>query len=87
MEKAREHPALGGWALGEDNVTTQRARRRFQGFIIHLMIYFAAMAVLLPINFIFAPDNLWSLFPLVGWGAPLALHAAWAMGLLDALRD
>ncbi len=50
------------------------------------MIYFAAMAVLLLVNFIFAPDRPWSLLPLVGWGAPLALHAAWAMGLLDVLR-
>lgn len=65
----------------------QRARRWLRGFIIHLMIYFAAMAVLLPVNFIIAPDHLWSLFALVGWGAPLALHAAWAMGLLDILRN
>jgi len=50
------------------------------------MIYFAAMAVLLPVNFIFSPDHLWSLFPLAGWDAPLALHAAWALGLLDRLR-
>ena len=63
-----------------------RDRRRLRGFIIHLMIYFAAMAVLLPVNFIIAPDQPWSLFPLVGWGAPLALHAAWALGLLDTLR-
>lgn len=61
-------------------------RRRLRGFIIHLLIYFAAMAVLLPVNFIIPPDQPWSLFPLVGWGAPLALHAAWALGLLDTLR-
>jgi hypothetical protein len=66
--------------------TAARARRRLHGFIIHLMIYFAVMTVMLPVNFILAPDNLWSLFPLIGWGAPLALHAAWAMGLLDVLR-
>ena len=63
------------------------ARRRLRGFIIHLMIYFAVMMVLLPANFIFAADTMWSLFPLVGWGAPLALHAAWAMGLLRARWD
>lgn len=63
-----------------------RAQWRLRGFIIHLTIYFAAMAVLLPVNFIIAPDHLWSLFPLVGWCAPLALHAAWAMGLLGTLR-
>lgn len=72
--------------MDEGNQDIQRARRRFHGFIIHLMIYFAAMAVLPLINFIFAPDNLWFLFPLVGWGAPLALHAAWAMGIFSASR-
>lgn len=72
--------------MNRQDQATERARRRLRGFIIHLMVYFAAMAVLLPLNFIFAPGHPWSLFPLVGWGAPLGLHAAWAMGLLDGLR-
>jgi hypothetical protein len=72
--------------MDDDSEATERARRRLRGFIIHLMVYFAAMTVLLPVNLVFMPDSLWSLLPMVGWGAPLALHAAWAMGLLDILR-
>jgi hypothetical protein len=73
--------------MEEDKEAADRARRRLRGFIIHLMIYFAAMTALLPINFIFTPHSPWILFPLVGWGAPLALHAAWAMGLFDFSRN
>ena len=72
--------------MDKDSENTERARRRLRGFVIHLMIYFAVMTVLLPVNFIFTPDHLWALFPLVGWGAPLALHAAWAMGLFGGSR-
>ena len=56
-------------------------RRRLRGFGNHLLAYFAVMVVLVPLNVFTAPDTPWFLFPLVGWGAPLALHAAWAMGL------
>jgi hypothetical protein len=69
-----------------DKLAADRARRRLRAFIIHLVIYFATMTVLLPINFIYTPRSPWILFLVVGWGAPLALHAAWAMGLFDRLR-
>ena len=62
------------------------ARRRLREFIIHLMVYFAAMLLLVPINLALT-DSPWFLLPLVGWGAPLALHAAWAMGLWGAARN
>lgn len=71
--------------MRDDNDAVQRARRRFRGFIIHLMVYFGAMLLLVPINIVLS-DRPWFLLPMVGWGAPLALHAAWAMGLLDILR-
>lgn len=71
--------------MQDDNEAVDRARRRLRGFIIHLMVYFAAMLLLAPLNMVLS-DRPWFLLPLVGWGAPLALHAAWAMGLLDALK-
>ncbi len=60
-----------------------RARRRLRGFGAHLAAYFAVMAVLVGLNVFFSPENLWVLAPVVGWGAVLAVHAAYAMGLLD----
>ena len=62
------------------------ARRRLRGFIIHLMVYFAAMLLLVPVSLVLS-GRPWFLLPLVGWGAPLALHAAWAMGLWGAARN
>ena len=31
----------------------------------------------------FINDEYLACFPLAAWGAPLAIHVAWAMGLLD----
>ena len=56
-------------------------QRRRRGFLNHLRAYFAVMVVLLPANLLLAPERPWFVLPLVGWGAPLALHAAWVMEL------
>ncbi|WP_035691479.1 2TM domain-containing protein [Azospirillum halopraeferens] len=58
------------------------ARQRLRGFLNHLIAYFAVMVVVVPINAATTPQTPWFLFLLVGWGAPLAIHAAYAMGLL-----
>ena len=60
------------------------AARRLKGFGLHLMAYFAAMVVLVAVNFLADPDNPWFALPMVGWGAVLAVHAAYAMGLFRA---
>lgn len=57
-------------------------RRRRRGFLNHLIGYFAVMVVLVPLNAVVDPGRAWFVLPLVGWGAPLALHAAYAMGLI-----
>jgi 2TM domain len=62
------------------------ARRRLRGFGIHLLAYFAVMAVLVGLSVFFFPENSWVLAPVVGWGAVLAVHAAYAMGLFDVFR-
>ncbi len=62
------------------------ARRRLRGFGAHLVAYFAVMAVLIGASVFFSPENPWLLVPLVGWGAVLAVHAAYAMGLFDVFK-
>ena len=62
-----------------------RARRRIKGFALHLMIYFIVVAACAVLNYVKTPDQLWFIYPMVAWGAPLALHAAWAMGLFDGI--
>ncbi len=61
-------------------------RRRRRGFGIHLVAYFAVMAVLIGAGVFFSPENPWLLVPVVAWGAVLAVHAAYAMGLFDVFR-
>lgn len=70
---------------GDDN-NRETARRRLRGFRTHILIYFAIMVVLVAINYLTTPETPWFLLPMVGWGAVLALHAAWAMGLFDGFR-
>ena len=62
---------------------TERARRRLRGFLFHLIGYFAAMLAIVPANMVLAPDSVWFVLPMVGWGGVLAIHAAYAMGLFD----
>lgn len=58
-------------------------RRRLVGFRNHLLAYFAAMIVLVMINYVATPETPWFVWPMVGWGAPLTVHAAYAMGWFD----
>ncbi|MCZ6861496.1 MAG: 2TM domain-containing protein [Alphaproteobacteria bacterium] len=56
-------------------------RRRVGDLGHHLKGYFIATVVLVPINVLTAPDEIWFVLPMVGWGALLALHAARATSL------
>jgi hypothetical protein len=62
------------------------ARRRLRGFALHLAGYFALMTVLMAVNFWFTPARAWFVLPMVGWGAVLAVHAAYVMGLFRVFR-
>lgn len=57
------------------------SRARLRGFRIHILAYFAVMAVLVVANLATGPANPWFVWPMVGWGGVLAVHAAYAMGL------
>ena len=59
----------------------QRARRRLRGFGIHIVGYFVVVVALAAINMLSNPENPWFVWPMVGWGGVLAIHAAFAMGL------
>jgi uncharacterized membrane protein YdbT with pleckstrin-like domain len=52
---------------------------------IHFGIAFAVVAVLAAINLLFVPGFHWWVLVAVGWGVPLALHTAYAMGLFGGL--
>ncbi len=64
----------------------KRARRLRRGVGAHLAAYFAVMVILIAVSVFFSPENPWILAPLVAWGAVLAVHAAYAMGLFDVFK-
>ena len=55
--------------------------RRLRAFRAHLIGYCAAMALLVVVNLATGPADPWFVWPMVGWGGVLAIHAAYAMGL------
>lgn len=74
----------------------QRARGRAEakfGFFVHVMVFAAVMGLLLVINLVTSASYLWVIWPLVGWGLALGLHAARVYLLadkdtiIDALTD
>lgn len=59
------------------------ARRRvheLRAFYQHLAIYVLVNAALAGWNLLTAPDRLWFLYPLGGWGVGLAIHALTTFG-------
>ena len=69
--------------MTEPSDQDQIARRRLLGFGRHVAGYFAAMVALAIVNMTTAPENPWFIWPMVGYGGVLALHAAYAMGLFE----
>ena len=57
------------------------AQQRLKGFGLHLLGYFVAMLVIVPVNLFVYDSSIWFVLPLVGWGSVLAVHVAYAMGL------
>jgi hypothetical protein len=53
------------------------AQRR-QGFRSHLAIYALVNGFLFLLNLVTSPGQFWFIFPLLGWGLGLAIHA-WAV--------
>ncbi|HLI13275.1 MAG TPA: 2TM domain-containing protein [Alphaproteobacteria bacterium] len=67
-------------APGNDKPSSA-AGRRLRALRLHFLGYFAVMVVLVAVNFTTDPGNPWFVWPMVGWGGVLAIHAAYAMGL------
>ncbi len=72
--------------LTDQRKARKASRRRVSVFGYHLIGYFVAMVVLVPINMLITPEEPWLVLPMVGWGGLLALHAAYAMNLFGGRR-
>jgi hypothetical protein len=61
--------------------SAEKACRRLKGFSLHILWYFLIMFILVPLNIFVYNSLIWFVFPLVGWGSVLAIHAALVLGL------
>lgn len=62
----------------DEQARYQEAKRhvkQIRGFYFHLVSYFLVNAVLVVINLITSPEYLWFIWPLIGWGIGLIMHA------------
>jgi hypothetical protein len=54
----------------------QKRVRETREFHVHLAVYVIVMAVLVVVNLLTSPGYLWFIWPLLGWGIGVVLHAA-----------
>ncbi len=62
-----------------DQTPYQHARFRAVtklGFYKHFAVYFLVMLLLIAINLITSPEYHWYVWPMMGWGIAVAIHAA-----------
>lgn len=56
----------------------QEAKKRVKetkDFYFHIIAYILVNAVLVVINLLTSPEYLWSIWPIIGWGIGLVIHA------------
>ncbi|HHI30336.1 MAG TPA: 2TM domain-containing protein [Candidatus Methanoperedenaceae archaeon] len=56
-------------AYGE--IVSEEEKRDFS---VHLVAYVIVNAMLIAINFIYSPDDIWFFYPLIGWGIGISMH-------------
>jgi len=64
--------------MNEQEIKYQKAKERvtvLRGFYRHLSVYVIVNLGLFLINMITSPGTLWFIWPLMGWGIAVALHA------------
>jgi len=67
----------------DEQVRYEEAKKRvseIRGFYQHLTAYVVISAALVAINLLSSPEYLWFVWPLLGWGVGVALHALSVFG-------
>jgi hypothetical protein len=57
----------------------RRAAAQF-GFYIHFAVYVCVNLLLVTINYLETPEDLWFMWPLLGWGIGLVAHGVVVFG-------
>ena len=69
--------------MNEQDIKYQRAKERvteLREFYTHLSAYVVINLGLFLLNVMVSPGNLWFIWPLMGWGIALVLHAVRVFG-------
>ncbi len=45
-----------------------------RGFFVHLVVYIFVNILLVVINFLYSPKDIWFFYPLIGWGIGISMH-------------
>jgi hypothetical protein len=64
--------------MNAQEIKYQKAKARvkaLRGFYGHLSVYVVVNLSLILINMALSPENIWFIWPLVGWGLGIVLHA------------
>ena len=70
------------------NAASSPEEIRLTWFKVHLLLYGIVVAALALVNLFWLTGELWFVLFMVGWGAPIAGHCAWAMGFFRrGIRD
>ena len=87
LQFARQLRAYAELESGEPPkaMAVRRQVRRERGFYIHAAVFAAVMTLLFAVDYMTSPERFWVQWPLLGWGAGLALHALSVFGGLSPL--
>ena len=67
----------------DEQTRYQEAKDRVEeikGFYFYLITYIVINAVLVVINLLTSPEYLWFIWPIIGWGVGLVIHAITVFG-------
>ena len=67
----------------DEQARHQEAKKRVEeikGFYFHHISYIIVNAVLVVINLLMSPEYLWFIWPIIGWGVALLIHAFTVFG-------
>lgn len=70
-----------------DSENAEQANWRLRGLAIHFSVFLLVVGLFAVVDFVYFPGRIYTIYPVVIWGAPLSLHVAYVMGLFDIFRS
>jgi hypothetical protein len=71
LDNMAKEISLGAYKKAFREVVSEEAKRVF---LVHIIVYVLVNAMLVAINLIYTPDNIWFFYPLMGWGIGISMN-------------